>query len=121
MDVDERADKDTVEKDEEDFTISKPISEPDVTEITGSDKSPEWVEWRESEPASQSDTLPNGEILESEAKPEETKPDSADTPNADGGDELTQSAKVVEGNQSTVEDEEGDKDPSKATECEEKN
>ncbi|KAL6547813.1 hypothetical protein OROHE_009518 [Orobanche hederae] len=67
MDIDGRADEDTVEKDEEDFTMSKPVSEPDVPEIIGSDKTPEWVEWRESEPTSQSLSLPNGEILESKS------------------------------------------------------
>lgn len=120
MDVDGRADEDTVEKDEEDFTISKPISESDVPEITGSDKTPEWVEWRESEPTSQSESLPNGEIMESEAKPEKIEPDSAETPNTDGGGKLLQSAEVGEGHQRT-EDEEGEKDPSEATKFEQKN
>lgn len=121
MDIDGRADEDTVEKDEEDFTISKPVSESDVPEIISSDKTPEWVEWRESEPTSPSLSLPNGEILESEAKPEEIMPDSAETTNADDGSEPPQSAEVCEGSQRTEEDEEGEKDSSEAMKCEQKN
>ncbi|KAI3466866.1 hypothetical protein Pfo_023529 [Paulownia fortunei] len=100
------------------------------TETIGSDKLPEWVEWRASSDsvqlpptsnsadtseAAQCSSIPNGELLESGAQPDDIGPDTAessadgpsDTCKTDGGGspdskEITkpsQSAEVGEGNQ----------------------
>lgn len=128
MDVDGRADDDVVEKDEDlaDGTVSKPPeSHPVIDEIVGSDKTPEWVEWRESsdslEPpptsadaseAAPSPSIPNGELVEYEAKSDDIEPDSAEAAKANGGGSPSpKSADVVgEGSRRS---EEGEGDSSK--------
>ncbi|KAL1562567.1 serine/threonine-protein phosphatase 6 regulatory subunit 1-like [Salvia divinorum] len=125
LDVDGRADGDVDEKDEANDAISKPPGskltlESDVPETIGSDKTSEWVEWRESSdslelPVTSADTLemaastpiPNGESLECEAKSDDVEPDSAETTNAKGGTKLPQSADVDEGSRRIEEGEEG--------------
>lgn len=87
MDVDQRAD-DVIKEDEDvaDAAIpetpeSKSALEADTSEGVGSDKTLEWVEWRECSDSielsptstdtpdtSQFASLPNGEVLESEAE-----------------------------------------------------
>ncbi|KAH6826236.1 SIT4 phosphatase-associated family protein [Perilla frutescens var. hirtella] len=141
MDIDKRADDDA-EEDEDlaDAAISKPpeseqVSEADMPETIGSDKTPEWVEWRESsdsvptsESADPSDTaqppsIPNGELLESGAKPNDVKPDSPESsetspPSPEEIIEPPQSAEVDEDSRRTKE---GEDDTSEAAQTEEKN
>ncbi|KAG6385242.1 hypothetical protein SASPL_154072 [Salvia splendens] len=89
MDVDRRT-NDDVEKDEADGAVSKLGSE--------SNKTPEWVEWRESsdslEPppvfvdafqTAPSSPIHNSEFFEYEAKSDDFEPDSAGTTNVDEG------------------------------------
>lgn len=98
---------DVTEKDEEelaDATISKtPESNPESEKAVESDKTPEWVEWRECSDSielsptstdtpdtSQFSSLPNGELMASEAKPDDvgdppsSAPQSAEVDESEG-------------------------------------
>ncbi|KAG8385216.1 hypothetical protein BUALT_Bualt03G0019100 [Buddleja alternifolia] len=137
----------TFEPPEQKSTLDDKLSENfKETKISGSDKSPEWVEWREicnsadTPDAAQSSSLPNGELqVELEAQRDDIGPDKtgaspsyadgpADNLKTDGGESPhskeidsgishSQSAEVGEGNRSIGEIE----DSSELAESEKKN
>lgn len=108
---------DVTEKEEEELGVSKtPESNPESEEALGSDKATEWVEWRECSdsielsPTStdtpgtcQFSSLPNGEVVASEAEPPPPS-SSSSAPQSAEVDEIEGSGRGKEGEEETSEE-----------------
>ncbi|KAK6154834.1 hypothetical protein DH2020_009082 [Rehmannia glutinosa] len=131
MDVGGGADDDAIAEQDDDL-VDPAISEPPALKPLedGSEKQPEWIEWRESSDSVESPpSMPNGELLESETRAEDTgpdKPESSANVTSDTKEEIAKtsdSAEMDEGNERIreVDSHAGTEDSSGPAKCEEKN